>query len=466
MKNRNTFGFDLRAILMVGMLLVLPASMIAQTKVSMPKNKQKISKDIEIGQKAASEVDRTYPMVNDRVSEAYIQEVGDRLARAVPPEFQRPEFNCRFKIVNARDINAFALPGCYLYVNRGLIEAAKNEGEMAGVMAHEISHAMLRHGTAQGPGVLTQIGALGAILGGAILGGQAGAQAGQVVAAGLITPYSRSFEKNSDILGANIMARAGYDPRDLANMFRTIAGEGGGARPPQWLSTHPDPGNRYKYINDEAAMLNVSRNPIKVTTGFQRLQSYLRSLPQAKTMEQIEKEAKGQGGQSPTAGGKYSSNVPLPSGQTRQYNAGNVLSVNVPSNWRDFPSDNSVMMAPEGAYGDKGITHGAMIGVEKGQGGALQTETENYIRSVLQGNPYLRQQAGYTRGSISGRSALATRLAGTSEVTGNTEIVDVYTTQLSNGDLLYVIAVAPQMELNNYTSAFNNMIRSIRINDR
>jgi predicted Zn-dependent protease len=287
-ETRNGFSKNIVALMFLVSALIVPSAIIAQTKISMPKNKSNISKDQEIGRKTAAQVEQTFPMLNDRTSEAYINEVGMRLANAVPPEFQHREFNCQFKIVNASDINAFALPACYLYVNRGMIEAAKNEGEMAGVMAHEISHSMLRHGTAQGPSVLTQIGALGAMLGGAIVGAP---ELGQAAAAGIITPYSRNFEKQADIVGANIMARAGYDPRDLANMFRTIAGENGGQRAPEWISSHPDPGNRFNYINQEAAMLRVSANPIKFTDGFQRAQSFMRSLPKAPTMAEIEKRS-------------------------------------------------------------------------------------------------------------------------------------------------------------------------------
>jgi beta-barrel assembly-enhancing protease len=455
----KTLGY----LLILSVIFILPSAVAAQTKVTMPKNKNPISKDLEVGSKTAAQVEQMFPIVNDRTSEAYINEVGNRLANAVPPEFQHREFDCRFKIVNARDINAFALPGCWLYVNRGMIEAAKNEGEMAGVMAHEIAHAMLRHGTAQGPGFGKQLGALGAILGGAIIGSP---ELGQVLAAGIITPYSRNFEKQSDIVGSNIMARAGYDPRDLANMFRTIAGENGGASSPEWISSHPNPGNRFEYINKEATLLRVSSNPIKITRGFQNAQSYLRSLPKAKTMAEIEKGAQGQGGANPTSGGKYESRVPAPSTRTRRYNAGNVLTADVPDNWKEFPGQNSIQLAPEGAYGADGITHGIMMGVEKGNGGTLQNETSAYVDGVLKGNTYLRQQGNYSRGTISGRNALSITLSGRSPVTNNTEIVTVYTAQLRNGELFYLISVSPQDEATNYSRTFSNIIRSIQINDR
>src|SRR5262249_54300658 len=148
----------------------------------------------------------------------------------------------------------------FTFVTRGLIEAAANEGEMAGVIAHEISHVALRHGTAQvGKKQSFQKWALGGPILADVLGGGAGAAVYQGTRLGLglvILRYSRDYEKQADILGSHIMANAGYDPRDLANMFRTIerqTGSGG----PQWLSDHPNPGNRYDYITREAEALAI-----------------------------------------------------------------------------------------------------------------------------------------------------------------------------------------------------------------
>jgi beta-barrel assembly-enhancing protease len=442
--------------------LILSLAVFGQggSKIEIPKNKRKIDDDIKLGRQASAEVERTFPLINERNSEAYINEVGNRLVNAIPPQFQQPQFNCQFKIVNARDINAFALPGCFLYVNRGMIEAARNEGEMAGVMAHEISHAMLRHGTASGPGILTQIGAIGAVLGGAVVGAP---ELGQVAAAGLITPYSRKFESNADLLGAQIMARAGYDPRDLANMFQTIAQQNEGGRVPEWISTHPDPGNRYNTINREASLLQVSRNPIKITAGFQRTQNFMRGLPRAQTMAEIEKRAQGQSGQSPTAGGRYERSVPYPSSSVRNYNNGG-LTVSIPNNWRDFPSQSEVLFAPEGAYGDQGITHGIMVGVRQGQGGALQQEMDSYVQGVMQDNNYLQARTNYSSATLNNRNGLSIVLSGRSPVTGRNEIVTVYASQTNNRSLFYVITVVPEDEANTYNYSFRNIVRSVRLN--
>ena len=130
------------------------------------------------------------------------------------------------------------------------------------------------------------------------------------------------------------MARAGYDPRDLANMFQTIARQGSG-RVPEFLSSHPDPGNRFETINREAQLLEVSSNPIKVTRDFQMTQNRLRSLPPAPTMAEIQQGASS-GGNTQMGGGSYSNNVPVPSRRYKSYRSGNWISMSVPDNWRDY----------------------------------------------------------------------------------------------------------------------------------
>ncbi len=458
---------------MVWALAVLPLT--AQTRVTMPKNKYKVQDDVKIGRDASRQVEQQFPMLNDDQADRYVEGVGERLVAAIPSEFQQPAFDYKFDVVNARDINAFALPGGPMYVNRGMIEAAKNEGEMAGVMAHEISHVALRHATAQQTKVnspLNQILGIGAILGGAVLGGQAGAQAGQIFAAGYFLRYSRDYETQADILGSRIMANAGYDPRDLANIFRTIEQQSGGGRAPEWLSSHPNPGNRLQTITREASLLNVSSNPIKVTREFSRVQERLRGMPRARSMSEIQRDYQRTGGgsggggasQSPIANGNYSRSVAAPSTRTRVYSNG-ALSATIPSNWQDFNTSGQVWFAPEGAYGNQGITHGAMIGAARANSSNLRQASSSYVNELLQANTYLRQTGGLQQVSVAGRTGYATVLSGRSPVTGRTELVTLYTAQLRSGDLFFVAAVAPEEESYRYNSAFTNMISSIRLND-
>ena len=465
MKKYN-FGKNLTALLMAWTMFVLPVAVIGQTRISMPKNKYKVQEDVQIGRQSAAEVERQLPILDDYEATRYVQRVGERLVNGIPAQFRQPAFDYQFKVVNASDINAFALPGGPMYVNRGMIEAARTEGEMAGVMAHEISHIALRHGTSQATkqsNPLNQIGTIGLILGGAILGGESGAQLGALGAQAWMTKYSRDYEEKADILGAQIMANAGYDPRDLANMFRTIESQSGGSRGPEWLSSHPNPGNRYERINQEARLLRVS-NQAQNTAEFERVQNRLSRMPRARSMSEMARTQQTGAGQNPTAGGRYSNRVQYPSSRMQVYSTGNWLQLNVPSNWRAFETQTSIQFAPEGAYGNEGITHGAMIGIAQTNSGNLGQSTEQYINGVLQSNNYLRQSSNYSRTSIGGRQALATVLSGRSPITGRNEVVTVYTTQLNNGGLLYFAMVAPEDEAANYNNAFRNMIRSFRLN--
>lgn len=469
--NRNLFGKRFAAAAIAASLWILPIAAAAQSTQLKPlKNKYKIEDDVKLGSQASAQVERQFPVIRDADISSYIERIGQNLVSSIPQTFQQPAFRYKFEVVNASDINAFALPGGPMYVNRGMIEAARNEGEMAGVMAHEISHVAMRHATAQHTkqtSTTNTLRTLGLILGGAVVGGQAGAQLGALGASIFTTKYSREYETQADILGARIMADAGYDPRDLANMFRTIQGQrsGGG---PEWLSSHPDPGNRYEKINREASYLNVSRTPIKITRDFERIKAKLQSMPRARTMAEIQRSG-GAGNQpvqsSPTSTGRYSTTVQRPSSQFKKYAGSSWLSISVPSNWRDFPSNETVQFAPEGAYGDQGITHGLMIGVMDTQSNNLSQASNEYLNQILQGNTYLRRQDAFTRTTVGSRQGLTTTLSGRSPVTGRNELVEVYTTQFSNGQLFYAVTVVPGDEADRYAYTFRNVLTSLRFND-
>ena len=469
---RQVYARAVASALMMWSLVLLPIAAVAQTRVTMPKNKYKVQDDVKLGRDASRQVTQQFPLLNDNQAERYIESVGERLVAAIPPEFQQSAFDYQFDVVNARDINAFALPGGPMYVNRGMIEAAKNEGEMAGVMAHEISHVALRHATAQATkqnSVGSQLGTIGLILGGAIFGGQGGAQLGALGAQVLQTRYSRDYETQADVLGSRIMANAGYDPRDLANMFRTIEQQSSGGRAPEWMSTHPNPGNRYQNINREAGLLNVAANPRKITPEFRRVQERLRAMPRARSMAEIQRDYQRTGGsgnttQSPIANGTYSTAVAAPSNQTRVY-SNSAMSVNIPSNWEDFNTSGQVWFAPEGAYGSEGITHGAMIGAANSNSTSLSQATSQYIDALLQANNYLRQTGSQRSATVAGRTGIATVLSGRSSVTGRNEVVTVYTAQLRNGGLFFVATVSPEEDAYRYNSVFRNMVSSIQLND-
>jgi hypothetical protein len=212
-------------------------------------------------------------------------------------------------------------------------------------------------------------------------------------------------------------------------------------------------------------MLRIN-NPIRNSAQFERIQSRLQRMPRAQTMAEIAQSSNrnGQVGQNPTSGGRYSARVAYPSRRYKTYNGGGIQ-LSIPDNWRDFGSQGSVQFAPEGAYGNEGITHGAMIGVAQTNSRNLAQASEEYVNGVLQSNNYLRQNSDFTRTTVSGRQAYATVLAGRSPITNRTEIATVYTTLLRNGGLLYIVMVTPENESSSYNAAFRNMINSIRLND-
>ncbi|MGI9069567.1 MAG: M48 family metalloprotease [Pyrinomonadaceae bacterium] len=476
-KNSNALQ-RLISSLTVFAIFAMPIAAVAQTQIKLHSNKYKISDDVKVGRQAAAEVEKQFPILNDREATDYVSRVGERLASSIPQQFQHPGFDYFFKIVNARDINAFALPGGPMYVNRGMIEAARTEGEMAGVMAHEISHVALRHGTAQASKA-QKYGTAAGILGilGQVIGGPAGAAA-QIAGQGVgvyFLKFSREYETEADILGAQIMARSGYDPMDLANMFRTIEQQGGGSSG-GFLSSHPSPANRYARIQQEARMLRIE-NPIRNTPDFSQIQARLRGMGRAPSMEEIAR-----GGQRYPTGentGNYPDNYPnnppggrveYPSTRYQTYSGlGSILRVNVPGNWREIGSNNSVWFAPEGGYGQHQnqeiFTHGANFGVAQTQSRNLQQATQEFLNSLAQSNPNLRQSGGLQRTTVSGRAGLTTTLNDVNVATGQREVITVVTTRLRSGELFYMIAVAPQNEWGRYQSAFSNILRSVQLND-
>ena len=447
-----------RAIVFVSLTGLLFAQ---GTRLELPKNKYSPEDDVKLGREAAAQAQQQLPLLRDEEIESYVNEVGQRIVSAIPAEFRHPQFRYTFKVVNAGEINAFALPGGPMFVNRGMIEAAKTEGEMAGVMGHEISHVALRHATAQATEAQKfQIGSiLGQIAGGVIGGGLGdiigmGSQIG--FGAGALK-YSRKYESQADILGAQLIARIGYDPRDLANMFRTIEQQGGSGAP-EWLSSHPNPGKRYERIEEEARLLRVSSSE-RDNTMFRRIQQRLRAMPPPPRGRQ---QGQPQGEPQPSSRrGTYSRRVEPPSSNYRQVQ-GNGMQLAVPDNWREFRGDNSVTYVPEGAYGQSGLTHGVLVGADRAADSDLRRSTEQHVENLLQGNPYLRQQSNSESTRIGGRSSLVTRLGGRSPVTGNTESVTLLTTLVGNGELFYFVSVVPQAESQDYQPVFRRILSSVR----
>jgi Zn-dependent protease with chaperone function len=456
-------------------LAVTASLAVAQTPITPPDNKYTPAQDVELGQQAAKEVEQQLPLLRDDGIESFVDRIGRRLVQVTPAGMEHREFRYSFKVINVREVNAFALPGGPMYVNRGMIQAAAVEGEVAGVMAHELSHVILRHGTAgatkQQP---FQIGAIAGAIAGAIIGGNVGQVIAQGTQFGLGTyflRYSREYEKQADLLGVQLMARAGYNPLDLVHMFQTIEKQGGGGGP-QFMSDHPNPGNREVYITQEASHLRIE-GQAGDSREFKRVQDRLRSMSPAPTTEEVTRQRKQTSTQSGPPAPPDARNIGIrvapPSSRYKSYTEGNLFRVSVPDNWREVATSSSVKFVPDGAHGQvQGhtvFTHGAELGFTRNEIHSLQQATQEFIDGLAQSNPSLRAQGGLQSTNLSGRKGLVATLNNVSEVTGRGETVTVFTTLLRDGNLFYCIAVAPQDEYQAYQRSFQRVAQSIRLSD-
>src|SRR4051812_33581081 len=279
------------------LLLLAPLNTWARYTPHPCKNAFSEQQEITEGQKAAQEVYKQMPVLpdSDQVSR-YVRQLGAKLVQYAPGY----KWPYNFHVVNVADMNAFALPGGSIFVNLGTVQAAETEAQLAGVMAHEISHVAQRHSTCnitkqQMPSLLAGLGQIAA---GIALGGAAGAvvQQGIGLTAGLsFLRMSRDSEKQADLMGTDVLYDAGYDPRAMPQFFEVIQGKSGegGA---QFLSDHPNPGNRVGYVNDEIDTLPPRAKYVKTSPEFTRIKKIAAGM-HPYTAKQVESGAwKRQGG--------------------------------------------------------------------------------------------------------------------------------------------------------------------------
>ena len=250
-----------------------------------------VEQEVELGRDAAGQVEQQLPVLTRPASaQRYVQSIVARLA----PHAPGADYEYRARIINASDVNAFALPGGFLYVNRGLIEAVETEGQLAGVIAHEMAHIALRHGTQQASrGLIAQTGL--ELLSGLVRGGRnrdVVRGAGGMGAGVFLLRYSRDAETDADVAGARMMARAGYDPMDMARMFQILRANAG--RDPgkveQFLGDHPSPANRAVRIKQEARRLGGGKRH-GASAQFRRVRADLGSLPPARSTRDLARPA-------------------------------------------------------------------------------------------------------------------------------------------------------------------------------
>ena len=419
--------------------------------------------DIELGRQSAEKISQQVSLLRDESAVNYIKQLGARLA-AKAPGFP---FTYRFEVVATKEINAFALPGGYIFVYAGTLAAAKTEGELAGVIAHEISHVALRHGTNQASKAYvakTGISILRGIAGGNTDLGNVVEAIGGAGANMVFLKFGRTAETQADLEGAHMMAAAGYDPRDMANFFKTLE-EKGGQRVPQLLSDHPDPGNRVAAINKALPSIRMSQNPVRNTNEFQQVKARLtggaKSLSSSADPERV-------GPRDPNDI-EPGTRPPAPSASMSEFQARDgSFALRYPQNWDALTADQvDMIFAPKGAYGQRDnavfVTHGIFIGAVAPQSSDLEAANAQFVQQQIDINPDFRIARAAQPIDFGGRRGFATVVAGPSAVTGVVEIDVIYTTATSDGRLFYLITIAPEDEYQSYQPTFEQIISSLRL---
>jgi predicted Zn-dependent protease len=216
------------------------------------------SEDVKIGRAYAPQIEAALDgRIDDENLQRYVDRVGQRIARVC----HRPDLAYHFTAVEQKGANALAVPGGYIYITRGLLEELETEAQLAAVLAHEVGHVVARDSMAA---VSRQIGMTALVAAVQVGGAPAQATRGAgFIAAMLTLQYSRDDEHDADMTGLSYMVRAGYDPNGMVETMRTLE-ELQTVRPVEFFSTHPNPENRFAYIEERIARRYATLGRLKV----------------------------------------------------------------------------------------------------------------------------------------------------------------------------------------------------------
>ncbi len=460
-------------------------------KVGMTREQQ-----IQLGFQAASQVYQQMPVLPDSSPETqYIRQLGQRLEATIPPQYSWP---FEFHVIAQKEINAFALPGGPMFVNVGTIIAADNEAELAGVMAHEMSHVYMQHSAKQaGKAELTAglAGLAGALLGATLGGGLIGqlAQAGiQFGAQGIILKYSRSDEAQADEVGAIILYKAGYNPQALADFFQKLGAQPG--QPPQFLSDHPNPGNREQAIQKEIRPW-PPKTYLTSNVAFDKVRQQAMTV-KAYTGEEIAQGAKSgqwamlnqKNGATFKAPPGVAVSAPVSASPSQNVSAVSLQSVLPsprlvtadlgpmkiahPDNWEIYPPrqrGDSLTIAPQAGLAGNGVGYGVVInGVSPSQGQRMTIDeiTAALVRNFQSGSGL--QPVGDTQpinvAGLRGREVVLQSTSPFPDENGRQQKERDWLVTLPrpDGSVLYLVFVAPEAQADHFRPTFENMLKSVQ----
>lgn len=374
-----------------------------------------------------------------------------------------------FHVINQKEINAFALPGGPIFVNLGTIQAADNEAQLAGVLAHEISHVVQRHGTrAASKQMATQLPL--ALIGG-MMGNSTLSRATQMGISFGVGSYflknSRQSESEADLLGADIMYDSGFDPHQMAVFFVKLEEQSGKqSTGSQFLSDHPDPGNRAGAVSQEVATLPAKKYHTE-SAEFAALKKQVGGL-QPMTAGQIAAWQK-EHGTSPVADGAASAaNMRLLDHAEYQ--------ISYPENWQVTGGANSaITIAPQNGASKNAIVYGVTISnYESIKSADFETATHDLIDSLRKSNPGMREVGNAEDIRVNGVEGKSLDLIGRSpepDQNGQTTperdwlvaIKRNANDSAKGGSLLYLVFVAPEKDFDDLRPVFEQMLKSLKL---
>ena len=444
----------------------------------------------KLGLQAVAEVYKQMPVLPDSSPETrYIQELGRKLQGVIPADKSWPY---QFHVIPASDINAFALPGGPIFVNIGTITAADNEAELAGVLAHEMSHVYMQHSAKQAPkSSFAQIvaGLTGAVLPQSGLGNLA--RMGIQIGAGtMLMKYSRKDEAQADSVGAIIMYRSGYNPKAMADFFQKLEqkyGSGG----IQILSDHPNPGNRQaaiqrqiqnwppkNYATNSNSFASVKQDAAKVKAySAQEIANGAKSGTWAQQNQKNGARPPGapsssNQGENNSGTGEGATDVSFkqvkPSGNFTQLQ-GQDFTISYPDNWRSGGDQNqgTTMIVPPGGANQNGISYGVIVGTNPGDASSLDEATQRLAQGMQQDNPGMRVSGDMKTVSVNGIQGRSLELSGSSPLVQDGKPLPerdwLVTLPRSQGGLMYIVFVSPERDFNQLHSTYQKMLDSLQM---
>lgn len=447
-------------------LIAVSTSALAQLQKLKPGwNLFTVDQDVQLGKEASVELQKQVRVVHNREVDAYLNTILQKLerspyARTLNRDGTRSElFPFTIHAVYDKNINAFSLPGGPIFINTGLFDAADNEAQLAGVISHEMSHVVLRHGTNQAS--KQNLVALPALLAGALVGDSL---LGQLTRIGInlgansaLLKFSRSDEQEADYNGAEIMADAGYNPLELANFFEKLQAKAGrqGALV-QFLSDHPNPGNRVAAMHEELQYMPRKSYVTDETGQFSRIKGIVLHLPEPAQL----RDSGGEEVQAP---------ADHPSRSFTTYR-GQTFSFDYPDNWQLYNGKrgDTVTIAPR-----DGIVRGSGGQVSVGYGLEtsyfaphennvdLDRDTQALIRQFKDSNAGMHIGRETRSIQVGGQPALLTTLYSTSPYHSEQEVDALVTVARPQG-LFYLIFIAPRSAFDQIQGTFEDVLRSVR----